>query len=401
MRDRFTSVKIAWGYNKKRLPQLALNKISKMQERKKIINYNEYGKSDRYAAISYITEPFVSTVQDLFTSTSRQNVWQAKKIVDIFNKLGYTVDIYEHDSESVDIENPQKYDVVFGQGVNFDRLTRNSKATKIYYAPGMHWSQRNEAINKELERINKEYGIKLSAVRKMVETKGPELADALIVIGDEYTVDTYSNHIDDIRTYNLYPTTYDFLSYPDAKVFNDNKDQFLWFSGTGFITKGLDITLKAFSEIDQADLYVCGPLDLEPEFMRNFGDVISSNKNIHKVGWVDTKSKKFENLTKQCTYIIHPSISEGFPGSVAHCMKRGVIPVITNQVHNGMDNISIKANERSISGIENAINQGIETEDNELKSMSKKCNSFAVEKFSRDVFEQNFSDYLTQILKID
>ncbi len=395
-------LKHTWNFNKKRAVDICIDEVNHWLEGESVTDYfSPPDDSQKYVLISYSVSHYYDGFQfPKFYSTPRQSVWQGREIARAFHDLGYGVDIYSLNG-AVEPEDYSKYDVLFGCEPNFERFARNLDAdtTKIYYGAGMHWSQRNPAVREHVERLNERRDTEREPSRLLPETKAEELADALVVIGDEYTKSTYLDQVGDKPCYNIYTTTYDFLNCgTDERNFETARSNLLWFTGGDLVYKGLDITLDAVAKMDGVDLYVCGPLEADVEFAKIYEQELFETENIHPVGWVDVRSDKFQELTKQCGYMIHTGITEGFPGSIAHCMKRGLVPIITHEVASNVGEWGVQIPDHEIDTIRRTIEKAITIAPDELQKKSRQACERAREEHTREAYSTRFREILESAL---
>ncbi|PTD94217.1 hypothetical protein C9439_03985 [archaeon SCG-AAA382B04] len=360
--------------------------------------YNKPKKPDKKALISYIIEPFLID-KNSNRFYRHQNKWQAIKIVEILNDFGYSVDLFQYDYGNSP-KDYEKYDLLFGIDPNFEKFAQNMKkeVPKIYYATGMHWKQRNKAEKKRIKRFNKRNNASLSTKRKLDKTDSLKLADHLIVIGDEYTKKTYTTYEKNIPTYKVRLSSFDFLKPNfDNKDFQKSKKKFLWFSGGGLILKGLDLVLETFNELENLELFICGPTYFEYDFYKTYKDLFKSN-NIKVIGNVNVKSDKFKELTNKCAFIIQPSASEGTPGSVVTCMHRGLIPLVTDEVRENLNDWGIKISNARIKDIKEIIVNASKMKNKKIKKMASKSSKYAKNNHTKETFTKDFRNSLKEAL---
>jgi len=77
-------------------------------------------------------------------------------------------------------------------------------------------------------------------------------------------------------------------------------------------------------------LYICGPIDNEPQFKKIYYKELFQTPNITTYGFVKLNSKKFYELMRRCAFVIFPSCSEGGSPSVLNCIGNGgLIPIVS------------------------------------------------------------------------
>lgn len=400
--DDIRLLRNAWSINKARAVDIVVSKVNDRLRPSKVSNiYDCEGEPLGHVLMSYMVEPFHDGFElPYIQPTSRQSTWQAREIAQAFNDLGYAVDVFRLD-EPIQPSDFGKYDILFGLEPNFERFAEGlgRETLKIYYATGMHWSQRNPSIQRHLEALRERRGVELAALRTLPETEAEALADALIVIGDDFTADTYREHVGEKPTYNLYTTTYDFLECGVEETdFETARTNFLWFSGGDLANKGLDVTLEVVAEMGEIDLFVCGPLETDVDFVDIYFEELFETENIHPIGWTDVASTQFQKLTAKCGFVIHTGCSEGFPGSIAHCMRRGLIPVVTPEVIYDTEDWGMSIPDRELNSIRQTIRSASQTEPEDLREMAYRNCRKAEREHSRNTFSRRIREILTTIL---
>ena len=286
-----------------------------------IINYFDK-KYKKRVLISYIVYPFRS--KDSF---SHSNTVESQRLVKIFDQLGYVVDIYDYNyAKSI---NFNKYDVIFGIGQLFEKSLKFKDKSNIfiYYATGAYFCFQNRA---ELQRIKMLYERKnvLLKPKRIVKNSmfmSSHLADYIVMTGNDWTKSTFE--LSNCPKFTVPQSVFDvkWKSKLNPKVISNNKN-FLWFGGTGLVHKGLDLTLEVFKDLQDFNLYICGPK--EDDFFELYKDELSL-ANIHYLGFVNIHSLTFKKVVDICNFSIFPSCSEGGAGSLLQCMSLGLIPIAT------------------------------------------------------------------------
>ena len=311
---------MAGKYNTK-LKRLIKRIISATGFKNISINVNN-SRHNKNCLISYIRNPFEEGPDN-----THQNVTQIIEIARIMDDLAYNVDVIDYRSKKVIFN--KKYDVLFEICIKKNPVYRNAlkkDAKRIIYLTGSESEFANTAELKRLEELYARRGAKLQPRRQapLIE-KDIENFDKVIMIGNEYTLETYRKF--KLNSPVLVPNTgYDFNF-----VFDDDKkksDSFLYFGSAGCVHKGLDLLLEVFSEQDfPCKLYVCGNFREEQDFFNEYENELYHTNNIVPMGFVDVGSETFEHLCGECSFSILPSCSEGCAGTIATCMSAGLIPI--------------------------------------------------------------------------
>lgn len=392
----------AWRLNRRRAVDVVASKFNDRLVPDRITGlYAGEGAPTGRILLSYMVEPFhLGPRLPKFHSTTRQSNWQAREIVRALHERGYVVDVYRLDAD-VEPDDFDQYDALFGLEPNFARYARRLKdgVPAIYYATGMHWSQRNPAIRQHVERLEHRRGVSVPVRRLLPETDAEALADALIVIGDRRTAATYLDHVGKKPTYDILSTTYPFLDDTiRTKDFDDARTSFLWFTGGDLVTKGLDVTIEAFADRPNLDLYVCGPLETDMAFVDIYREELFETHNIHPLGWTDVATDRFLEVTNRCAFVIHSGISEGFPGSLAHCMRRGLVPLVTPDVVLEPDGWGISIPAAEPANVAAAIERAAAMPVDDIRSLARASADRAASVHSREAFAERIREILDEVL---
>lgn len=312
------------------LPKFVKKSIVNFLERRVIGNYYKTDFS-KNALLSYMTIAFTED------STSHTNFFEAQSLAKILFELEYNVDIIHYDnSQAVDLS---KYDLICGFGDVFRKYFEDSymyKAKTIHYATGMHVCHQNHATLKRVKDVYEKKGVWLAKSARFVQNSWSHqttLVDAIIALGNDISAMSYKKYYDG----RVYSVPVPFYKTQDAVkiIAQKSKDadkSFLWFGSSGAVHKGLDILLDYFSKNSDLTLHICSALENEPEFVHVYKEELYNTKNILVHGFIDIKSRAFEDILKSCSFVIFPSCSEGGAASVVSAIGNGgLIPVITKE----------------------------------------------------------------------
>ncbi|MCC5645309.1 glycosyltransferase [Nostoc sp. CHAB 5824] len=323
--------------------------------------------------------------------------WEVWQIAQTFLNLGYNVDVIQfHNDKFV----PQKHytffiDIRHRMEALAPKL--NKDCIKIFHVDIANMVFRNAAECNRLLELQRRKGITLKPQRFEVPNLGIEYADCAIVLGNDFTTDTfkYANK----PMYRIPISSPVVYPYPDKKDFEAVRKRFLWFGGSALVLKGLDLVLDAFAQMPEYHLTICGPVSNDKEFEKAFYKELYETPNIHTYGWIDVSSADFIEVTNNCLGLVYPSVSEGQSGAVISCLQAGLIPILSYEsgvdVHDFgviFDNLSvdeIKAKVRSISNLP--------VED--LKLMSRQAWEYARANHTKEKFAQVYKNVVEQIIE--
>ncbi|MDK2831285.1 MAG: hypothetical protein PWQ75_1037 [Methanolobus sp.] len=373
------------------------NYLNTFLYKKVVFDYKPYLNSDDYspikhALVSYLTKPLILPLDKKCFS----NNGIATSIPKALNELGYSVDVV--DIHNMDFIPTRQYDLFFGHvGHNFTHICNHlhSNCIKISFSPGDHWKFFNTQEEKRFEELRNRKGITLLFDRYRYDLETEEksllLSDGIVCLGDESVCKPFSDFTNVVHLNNA--------SYPDNhydnvdKGFNEGRNNFLFYSGGGNVHKGLDLLLEAFSKTDK-HLYICTCLD------SNFKDLYEkelSQSNIHFMGWVRQRSKKFYQIIDKCNFIIFPSCSEGSAGSVVECMNQGLIPIVSRETRIDVSRFGVFLNECTIQEIKDKIEYVSALPASELREKSLLTRKVALNEYSEEAFIRNMKACIQKI----
>ncbi len=351
---------------------------------------------ERKVLISYLVDPFIVEVKP-----SHSNFSETLKIAEVFHAKGYQVDIVKYNGCLLTTSFLHShYDVVFGLEPNFLEAVRKVKPKiSIYYATGAHYKFQNAAEQQRLQLLYGRRGKLLSPRRFVKPHESSSLADAVICIGNGWTKSTYEGYcqkIEGIRisAYSFFPLT----AIERRKNWKEARTRFLWFGSSGAVHKGLDILLDIFKKHKELELYVCGDVKSEKDFVDLYKDELFSCENIHLIGWVNPDSPEYEELVERCAFTVLPSCSEGMNGAVPTGMHSGLIPLVSLESGLDLDGIGCVFPKNDIATIEKVLLDFSGRSAGWIRGEAEKSFIYAKENYTLEIFEQDFRNALEQVL---
>jgi glycosyltransferase involved in cell wall biosynthesis len=357
------------------------------------------------ALLYYKTEPFTSP--ELITDYSHTNLWEITEIVRILNNFGFIVDIIDRSRN--DFMPEDKYDLFIGLGAghsgkHFSKYASAlPRAIKVLLAAGPEPILSNRLVQEQYDRFNARHATNVPAMRLTKGIDFPSFAkhtDYFLVIGegDQFSASTYKPLGKTVLTY--LPGVSPNVRFVKNWLKTRSRNKFLCFAGNGFICKGVDLVIEAFAEMPELDLYLCGP-DTERGFFEVLGNRIRDSKNIKYEGFVSVGGDKFEELLRDCSFVIFASSSEGCATSVATAMRGGLVPILTKEVGINLGSFGFKLDGPK----ENLINE-IRTVTHRAAGISDKEYSTRVyetlvdtAKYTQASFTQTFSRAILRIVQ--
>jgi glycosyltransferase involved in cell wall biosynthesis len=352
---------------------------------------------NKRALMTYVAQPFyVDPKRRLLGHVSG---YQSVEIAKAFNRLGYIVDVVDWlDATFIPT---QHYDVFFGMHYNFERLLPylDKTTVKIYYGTGTYWAFEIAAEQQRVEALKKRRGVEIKLPIRLGPNNWVQIADAVIVIGNEFTASTYRPHnsrvftIDNSARLTIPPD----LEYKD---FITARRNFLAFPSAGLLHKGIDLLLEVFADQKDLHLWVCGPLQAKAErdFVRVYRRELFHTPNIHPIGWIDIHSRQFRQLTNKCAFVIFPSCAEGMSGGVLDCMGQGLIPLVSRETGVDTDGFGVTFKECSIDVIRQVVTDMAKQPPDVLRRMAQEAFRQASTRYSLDSFSKNIERILRIIL---
>jgi len=352
-------------------------------------------KHNKRALLSYILLPFSKN------SLSHTNFFEARSWAKALSELGYVVDIIDHRNQNpIDVSN---YSLICGFGNVFQRVFEQDKSSKIRtitYGTGMHVFHQNLASLNRVKDVYRKKEIWLGKSSRVIEntwTHNTTLVDGIISLGNEITADSYRKYYNGLVLALPAP----FYKTQNAEnIIRQRKTKslkhYLWFGSSGLIHKGLDLCLDFFVNNKDTFLHICGPT--EEEFMKAYHVELFESPNIKFYGFVDIKTKNFEDLLKTCSFCVFPSCSEGgAPALLTVIGNGGLIPIITKEtgVETGhqiwIDGFDYKS-------IEAAINSSKELSFKEVQDLQYKNYYYVENNHSQEQYFKLLKNSIKEIL---
>lgn len=363
---------------------------------RKIVSLRPNGKCRGNALLSHVILPFLLRPGQKI-SNSHTNHWEAFLMAQALLELGYAVDVIHWTNNSFTPSKP--YSLFIDPRWNLQRLHPflNRECVKIMYVDVCHISYQNAAETRRLLELQQRRGITLRPRRYEPPNLGIEHADCAIVLGNEFTQNTFR-----FANKPIYPIpvlSLETYPFPETKDFERCRKNFVWFGSGGFVRKGLDLVLDAFAEMPELKLTVCGPVESEDDFVRAYHPELYETCNIHTVGWVDVASDKFREICNENVALIYPSCSEGQSGGVVTCLHAGLLPLISYET--GLDvseEVGAVLRTSSITEIKETVRSCAALPAEQLSHMSRRAWSYARSHHTRETYSQAFKKAVAEIV---
>lgn len=364
---------------------------------KKLFREDRYIKNiyktdfDKNVLISYTVLAFLTN------KNNHTNAQESRIVAKIFKELGFNVDVIHYTNQK-EIEY-KKYDVVFGFGEPFENSFVQKSLKRIYYATGAHVCHQNYAEIKRVEEANTKYNANILPKRLVPWnwSMSTSLSDALIVIGNEWTRSTYEKYTAK-QVFSINATA--LINENSKNIIRDiekTKKSFLWFGSSGLIHKGLDLCLEYFSEYNDLELHICGPM--EDDFKEVFGSYLEK-ENIFYHGFTNVNSQNFIDIVSQCSFSILPTCSEGQATALLTTMGVGLIPISTKYSGIDVERLGILMDDLDCDSIDRGIQKVISLENIELKNRSNELVEYVLNNHIISRFEENLKALIYKVLNV-
>ncbi len=355
------------------------------------VNKTNYTKN---CLLLYIIEPF--RIDKI--NYRHQNYEQVKTLASLISELGYNVDVVNFNDYKVKLK--KNYNLVIDIHPGLNNIYKNHQAKDckiIYYSTGADPLFLIQEEKKRLDYLYKRKNVKLGPKRSIqaVPKQIFSSLNGMLHMGNELNLKTYDSY-NIKKKYLINNTGYTFLnSYDFSKKSPKN---FLFFAGSGQVHKGLDLLLEIFTKHDDLHLYICSPFEKEKDFVKLYKKELYETKNIHPVGSININSFEFLNIVRICSYILHPSCSEGQSGSVLIGMSAGLIPIIT-KICGLKDDEAIYIDDVSTNNLEKILLNYSQKNLDWIKNESQKYMKIANDNYNIEKFKSSVRYGLKQILE--
>lgn len=348
--------------------------------------------------LSFMTEPFLRGPEGRI-SNAHTNPGDSLQIANTFLDLGYDVDVIHYRNGTFTPRLDYAYFV--GARTNFARIAKllKSDCVKIVHLDTAHWVFNNYASYRRTFELQQRKGVTIKESQRIIEQNmAIEHADYATIVGNMFTAGTYEYAKKTI--FKIPHTTCATYPWPEDKPFESCRRTYVWLGSNGFVHKGLDLVLDAFAAMPDYHLYVCGPIEREPDFQSVYYTELYQTPNIQTIGWVDVSSPAFSNILNKCIGIIYPSCSEAGAGNAITCMHAGIIPVLSYESGTDLtDDFGMILKDCSIDTIRKSIQTISALPGERLRQMSRNAWEFARVHHTRERFAEEYQSVISQILE--
>ena len=286
----------------------------------------------RRALVSYVaTLPFWNEHHFLRSHNAKLTAYLMCRTL---NSLGYAVDLRRYDD--LDVPTDRTYDFFLGHTRTFleikNKIVLNGKAVLLVTGSSPEFG--NAAQCTRAEDLFQRRGIRLPVHAENIVAPARELhaaADHVLMLGNDFVRSTW---------YPEFTHKYRLINNVSSQTLDlgpERPGNYLFFSSTGQVHRGLDVLLEVFAERGE-HLHICSSVLQEPDFVAAYRRELFERTNIHTHGFVNVSSARFHRILADCRFVILPSCSEGQSSSVINAMFRGLLPIVTHNT--GLPDVS-------------------------------------------------------------
>ena len=353
---------------------------------KTVVKLYSKGTPKGKVLFSYILEGFLLE-QGTPVPKTHTNIWQSLKMAATFVDLGYEVHVIDYKNTTFVPE--EEYAVFVDVRRNLERVgpMLNNNCIKIMHLDTANIQFHNAANAKRHLELQNRRAITLRPKRFEMPNTGIEHADFATTTGNDFTVSTF--RYAKKKIFKLPSPCGISLPWPERDWRNCRKN-FLWFSSSGLVHKGLDIALDVFKQMPDHHLTVCAPLGKDQDFVRAYHSELYETPNITTIGWVDIESIQFKEITKSCSANLHLSCSEGGAPAVKMCMHAGLIPVVSYESGVDVHDYGFSLPECSVETVKDVVKHISSLSPSGLQDRAFKSWQFARRHYTRRNFEKEY-----------
>jgi hypothetical protein len=345
-------------------------------------------------AISYISWPFREGF-DSVRARGHTNGYEVIAMAEAWQDLGFRVEVCDHND--LYYRPPADCLVAIDIHANLERWAPNLPAAckRILHATGSHWLHWNRAELSRLESVRDRKGAALLPRRQVSPTCSIEVADVVLVLGNDYTAESFAFGRKPVVRVPI-SSAYEF-AWPEKRDFQRAKHKFMWVGSYGMVHKGLDLVLDAFAGMPELELTVCGRPEKEEDFFRLYEPELRGAANIRFQGWLDMATPDFAQIAETHAAVIYPSSAEGGAGAVIHCMHAGLLPACTREASVDLGDFGVLVNEGNVESVRVAARKIAEMSPQEVEKRARKSWEHARRVHTREQFKQSYRGFAASI----
>lgn len=352
------------------------------------------GEGRGCVAISYITWPFREGWHSP-KARGHTNAFEVVAMADAWRDLGYRVEICDYDDQTY--LPPADCRAAIDIHGNLERWHPDlpDGCVRILHATGPHWLEWNQAELAGLASIRDRKGIALRPRRQVEASRGVEVADHVVVLGNDYTAASFAFGGKPVTRVPI-SSAYEF-EWPADRDFEQAKRKFFWVASYGMVHKGLDLVLDAFAGLSDLNLTVCGRPEKEDDFFNLYKRELQETPNISFRGWMDMGTPAFTEMARTHATIIYPSKAEGGAGSAIHCMHAGMLPACTRGASIDLGDFGVSIPEETVDSVRQAALQIANMTAAEVEQRARRSWEHVRRVHTREEFRKNYANFAQSI----
>lgn len=355
------------------------------------------------ALISYLTEPF-----EFGLSEHHTNYLECHTAATILHELGYSVDVIHLFADRK--INYRNYNLIYGLGDVLENFFLQepeamSDIITIHYCAGVNTDFSNiQGISFLLNTAKNNKPFLVNSLR--INTKSHILSRAfssgLIVLGNDYTADTYNNP-PHRGTVEYLPAFFYKRQTPDfyKKDYNKARKHFLWFGSAGLVHKGLSILLDVFRNQPDWHLHICGIVKAEVQFEKYYYQDLYHSPNIHVHGFVQINDIAFVHILHECAWCVLPSISEGGAPSVLTAVGNGgLIPIVTASCGLNFYSFSPIIDQLTVEHVHKLFTKLVNTDSDFLRENSEEIYKEVNQQYTPELYKTRLKALIQKVVEV-
>ena len=184
---------------------------------------------------------------------------------------------------------------------------------------------------------------------------------------------------------NVQPCISDNIKVKKKFFRNNLLNNYIYYSGSGFLHKGLDLIIEFFIKNPNLKLYICSA-NYEKQFLKFYN--LNKHKNIIFKGNVKEDSNKAKQIFDKCGFIISMNCSGGGSAALAVGRRYGLIPVVLKNEDCNPKSCFFVKNEK-FNEIKKAVIKVSKLNKNEYRKLSRE-NQIISNENSSDYYNKKF-----------